>query len=63
MVKVFNIKCLSKVLEVGVMKMVNNRDKGGSFGNKPSIIERVDRKTFRWFGVCRKGFIGQKWMR
>ena len=44
------MKCLRKVLGLGVMQGIKKRDVRGSHGNKATRMERVNRSTLRWFG-------------
>ena len=43
------MKCLIKVLRVGVMYRITNMDMRKRYGNKTSLLERMDRGILRWF--------------
>ena len=47
MVVVFDMKHLRKVLEVGVMRNIKNRDIRGRCENKAFFLKRMDQSTLR----------------
>ena len=47
-------RCLRKVMKVGVMQIIRNKEIRGRYRNKVSLLGKEDQSTPRWFGHAEK---------
>ena len=48
--EVFRMKFMRRTLGQSVVDRIKNRDKMGKYGNRNSLLKRVDQSILRWFG-------------